>query len=60
MAKHFVEYDKYCSTCAYKDEDMWKEDHCNDCLYNPVNEDSKKPIHYKKEDTKRWVSKIKY
>lgn len=53
MAKHFVEYDKYCSTCAYKDEDMWKEDRCNDCLYNPVNEDSRKPIHYKKEDNKR-------
>lgn len=38
----------YCVTCAYKNNDAG-EDPCDECLRNPYNEDSHKPINYKKE-----------
>ncbi len=47
----FVEFDKYCSTCAHKDEeesDPYKK--CNDCLAIPAREYSHKPEYYKKKD----------
>lgn len=41
-----VYFDEYCKTCEYakKPED---EDHCNECLNNPANLCSHKPINYK-------------
>ena len=43
-----VNYDIYCQTCKYKDLDGIEEP-CNECLDNPVNEDSKKPVKYEEE-----------
>ena len=47
---HFVEYDKYCKTCKFRDKkDEKGEDPCNDCLDNPINRDSRKPVNYKED-----------
>lgn len=46
-----VEFDKYCKTCKHCDL-RGHYDPCNDCLDNPVNTNSKKPIYYE-EDEKR-------
>lgn len=40
-----VVFDQYCPTCKYKTREEY-EDPCNDCLTNPVNTDSKKPVNY--------------
>ena len=46
-----VDYAKYCKTCVYYDkEDI--DDPCNECLAEPMNEYSRKPVEYK-EDPKR-------
>lgn len=47
----FVEFDKFCETCKYKDIKQ-DEEPCNECLENPVNEHSIKPIKYEKQETK--------
>ena len=44
--EHFVEYENYCKTCKHRDLEE-AADVCNDCLNYPVNEDSRKPVHYK-------------
>lgn len=48
MADKIVDYYTYCPRCAH-----WKEDEnseaCNECLSNPVNEDSKKPTGFKEK-----------
>lgn len=50
----FVRYDIYCKKCKYKDlkadEDGIMPEPCDECLLNPVNEDSQKPIKFTKED----------
>lgn len=45
----FVDFEKYCKTCKYKET---KEvlDPCNECLSNPVNENSMKPVCYKEAE----------
>lgn len=47
----FVDFGKYCKTCEYRDLDEWL-DPCNECLDNPVNEHSKKPINYEEDEKK--------
>lgn len=48
MAEKIVNYDEYCETCMFYPCDPGNDDNpCNDCLNNPVNIDSHKPIHYK-------------
>lgn len=42
---HIVDFNKYCRTCRHLDVDEWK-DPCNECLHNPVKEDSRKPVNY--------------
>lgn len=44
---HFVEFDKWCQKCEHKDlkDD---EDPCNECLAEPVNENSRRPVNFKK------------
>ena len=42
---HIVDFDKYCETCKHSYVDEW-EDPCNECLHNPVKEDSRKPVNY--------------
>lgn len=47
----FVEFDKYCDTCKYKEcKDIEGEEPCNECLDNPINDYSKKPINYVKSE----------
>ena len=51
MATKLVEYSEYCPTCKHRDKKAY-EDPCNDCLNCPINEDSHKPINYKKDKKK--------
>jgi hypothetical protein len=46
--KKIVNFDEYCPTCANaskKEEDS----PCDDCLGNPVNGSSHKPVYYKQK-----------
>ena len=44
--ERIVEFEKYCLTCEHK---ACKDDEepCNECLQNPTNMDSRKPVNYK-------------
>lgn len=53
-----VDFKKYCETCKYKDLDEVK-DPCNDCLDNPANEDSHKPLYWEQADKKDRKGKVK-
>lgn len=48
--ERLVNYKEWCEKCKYRnveeDEDGIMPDPCNECLTIPVNEDSRKPIHY--------------
>ena len=44
-----VDFKKYCVTCKHKDVNEVK-DPCNECLDNPVNLHSQKPIHYEEKE----------
>lgn len=46
-----VYFDQYCGTCKYRDchED---DSPCDDCLAQPTNEWSHKPVEYKPTDAK--------
>lgn len=44
-----VDFATYCKTCKYKDVDDVK-DPCNDCLGEPCNLHSHKPVNYKAAD----------
>lgn len=46
-----VYFDQYCKTCKHADVDDVK-DPCNECLDNPANEHSHKPVNYE-EDPRR-------
>jgi hypothetical protein len=41
-----VDFDKYCPTCQSKAISSIDEP-CNECLNNPTNLDSRKPVKYK-------------
>ncbi len=47
-----VYFDQYCKTCEY-----WllndADEPCNECLDNPTNTESHKPINYKPEEEKK-------
>lgn len=43
-----VRYDIYCNKCKYKDNPE-NTDPCWDCLTNPVNWNSKKPVYFKED-----------
>lgn len=49
----FVDFDKYCTLCKYSTTEE-TEDPCNECLTNPSNIDSHKPINFKEG---KYVSK---
>jgi hypothetical protein len=42
-----VEFDKYCKTCEYSSKKEHEEP-CSDCLNEPVNMNSHKPVKYEK------------
>nr|DAH12861.1 MAG TPA: recombination protein [Caudoviricetes sp.] len=43
-----VDFYKWCKQCTYSSTDE-TDDPCNQCLNQPSNEDSAKPVNYKKE-----------
>lgn len=45
----FVNFDNYCETCKHWNTKQ-DEEPCNECLSNPVNEYSHKPIKYEKKE----------
>lgn len=55
-----VYFDKYCEKCKYKDLKEAK-DPCHECLSNPVNLYSHKPINFKTEsgDDYTWPEDVK-
>lgn len=47
----FVDFDKYCKECKHYDEDEFDpKSVCYDCLEDPVNTYSKKPISFKEKN----------
>jgi hypothetical protein len=42
----FVDFQKYCKTCEHQSKSE-SEDPCWDCLTNPVNTNSQRPVNYK-------------
>lgn len=49
MTDKIVYFDEYCKTCKYEKTDE-SDDICNDCLDEPVNEDSHKPVNWKEKE----------
>ena len=47
-----VEFENYCKTCEHKDVEQHK-DPCHECLSEPTNLHSKKPVNYKKKEVKK-------
>lgn len=47
-----VDFKKYCKTCKYKDLEE-KFDPCNDCLAEPMNANSDKPVDWKEAENGR-------
>lgn len=43
-----VYFDKYCKTCAHRDLPE-SEDPCHECLQNPSNVNSHKPVNHKED-----------
>jgi len=43
-----VDYHEYCQKCLFKRKPQ-DEEPCNECLYNPGNEDSRKPVMFKEK-----------
>ena len=50
MATKLVEFDKYCVSCKHKRVPQTEEP-CNECLTNPVNEDSHKPVLFEEKES---------
>lgn len=44
----FVEFSTYCHTCKHEDKKE-SEDPCYDCLDNPTNIDSHKPVNWEQK-----------
>lgn len=44
-----VYFNQYCKTCEYKNLKE-SEEPCDECLLNPINEYSHKPINYKEKE----------
>ena len=51
MANKIVEFSEYCCQCKFSPLKQ-DEEPCNECLTNPVNEDSHKPVNFIFEDKK--------
>lgn len=46
-----VRYEDWCPKCLYLESDPGLNDNpCNDCLNNPSNIDSRKPINFKEKE----------
>ena len=51
MAEKEVNFFEYCRKCEHYKVNAW-DDPCDECLTNPVNEDSHKPINFKEAESK--------
>lgn len=47
-----VNFNEYCSKCIFEKKPQYEEP-CNECLYNPGNEDSRKPVMFKAKIIKK-------
>ena len=47
-----VEFHKYCENCVHSDKEEI-EDPCFDCLENPVNEYSHRPVHFEEKPSRK-------
>lgn len=47
-----VEFNKYCEKCKYEDCKS-TDDPCNECLDNPTNYGTRKPVKYQEKETKK-------
>ena len=58
MEEHYreVQFGTYCKTCKYQDKKEWEEP-CAECLDNPLNLDSIKPIKWKEQSKKQKIAK---
>lgn len=58
MKKKYKEvfFEKWCNQCQYQKE-RETSDPCNECLTNPVNESSHRPVLFKKKKQRRFASK---
>lgn len=54
LKEHFVDFNKYCPSCKYRDleknDNQQEPEPCNECLTEPVNLYSTKPVKYKKDE----------
>lgn len=48
MSAKIVNYEKWCPLCLYFEKPE-SEDPCHDCLQEPVNTDSTKPVRWKEK-----------
>ena len=45
-----VDFDQYCDKCRYYTPDVFgNEEPCYECLANPTNVDSRRPVKYEKK-----------
>lgn len=51
-----VDFSRYCKSCKHKDI-LETEDPCNECLENPTNLYSHKPVKYEAADRKKKEKK---
>ena len=47
-----VYFDGNCKTCKHEKEDVTEDSVCEDCLSNPININSHKPVRWEAKDTK--------
>lgn len=46
-----VDFHKYCETCKHFETKEWEEP-CNECLENPTNKYTTRPVCYKEDEKK--------
>lgn len=51
MNFHIVEFEQYCPKCKHYEKSA-AESPCWECLDQPVNEDSKRPLYFEEGETK--------
>lgn len=47
--EHIVDFDIWCKKCKWCDNTE-EESPCDECLEEPVNQNSKRPVYYKEKD----------
>lgn len=47
-----VYFDQYCESCKHEKDEVTEDSACEDCLSNPINVDSHKPVRWEAKDEK--------